>query len=184
MDKRDAILNSALELFISRGFDNTSTTLITKNAGVGTGTLFNHFNNKVELINSLYLSIKKEIMDVLRLISAYEMITEDVMRLLWQLMVRWGLENPEKMRFIRQYNSSPYITSLTREQQEAESLLLKSQTQKAVEEGVLKDYPVDLIMEASFSLMHTLIFYLLRTENYDEDLIESMFPLVWDLIKK
>jgi AcrR family transcriptional regulator len=184
MDKKEAILNSALELFTTKGFDNTSTTLITKNAEVGTGTLFLYFKTKVELINELFLSIKKETYDIIKQISEYEMITEDVMKQLWVSLINWGLKNPKKMRFIRQYSSSPYITKLTKDQQEAESELLKSQIQKAIEEGILKEYPITLIIEVTFALNYAVIFYLLRIKNYNDKLIDSFFPLVWDMIKR
>ena len=75
--KKDEILKSALELFTTRGFDNTSTTLITKNAGVGTGTLFTYFENKVELINTLYMEIKKELSKTLEPLIDFEVINED-----------------------------------------------------------------------------------------------------------
>ena len=37
-DKKKKILESALKLFIEKGIDNTSTALISKEAGVATGT--------------------------------------------------------------------------------------------------------------------------------------------------
>ena len=57
-DKREAILKTALNLFTERGFHNTPTSLIAKEAGVATGTLFHYFKNKEILINELYLHIK------------------------------------------------------------------------------------------------------------------------------
>ena len=53
-DKKTAIMNTALKLFTERGFHGTSTAQISKELGVGTGTLFNYFPTKEELINSLY----------------------------------------------------------------------------------------------------------------------------------
>ena len=45
-DKREKVLNAALKLFTERGIDSTSTASIAKEAGVGTGTVFHHFENK------------------------------------------------------------------------------------------------------------------------------------------
>ncbi|MDD3246000.1 MAG: TetR/AcrR family transcriptional regulator [Methanosarcina sp.] len=58
-DKRTAIIETALKLFTERGFHGTSTAQISKEAGVATGTLFNYFPTKEDLVNypSLKLSL-------------------------------------------------------------------------------------------------------------------------------
>ncbi len=59
-DKKRKILDSALKLFVEKGIDNTSTSLISKEAGVAAGTLYFYFENKVDLISELGTSIKEE----------------------------------------------------------------------------------------------------------------------------
>ena len=54
------ILDAALKLFIENGIDNTSISLISKEAGVAAGTLYLYFENKVDLIGELGTSIKDE----------------------------------------------------------------------------------------------------------------------------
>ena len=45
-EKREAILDTALVLFTERGFFGTPTSMISKEAGVATGTLFFYFKTK------------------------------------------------------------------------------------------------------------------------------------------
>lgn len=59
-DKKKKILESALKLFNEKGIDNTSTTLISKEADVATGTLYLYFESKVDLIRELGTSIQEE----------------------------------------------------------------------------------------------------------------------------
>ena len=59
-DKKKKILESALKLFVEKGIDNTSTSLISKEAGVATGTLYLYFKTKVALISELGTSIQEE----------------------------------------------------------------------------------------------------------------------------
>ena len=54
MTKREKILQTAMNLFIDKGIQSTSTALIAKEAGVATGTLFHHFKTKEELVHALY----------------------------------------------------------------------------------------------------------------------------------
>ena len=55
MNKKEAILNVALKLFSSQGFDNTSTSLIAKKAEVSEGLIFRHFINKEGLLNEILM---------------------------------------------------------------------------------------------------------------------------------
>lgn len=53
MNKKGTILNIALQLFSSHGFDNTPTSLIAKKAEVSEGLIFRHFTNKEGLLNEI-----------------------------------------------------------------------------------------------------------------------------------
>jgi AcrR family transcriptional regulator len=60
MNTKERLLSSALTLFSQKGFQATSTTSICANAGFSSGALFVHFKTKNELLDTLYLNIKKE----------------------------------------------------------------------------------------------------------------------------
>ena len=53
VNKRNRIINSALEEFSKNGYQNTSTNAIVKKAEISKGLLFHYFGNKKELYNSL-----------------------------------------------------------------------------------------------------------------------------------
>ncbi len=52
-EKRDRIINAALEEFANNGFKRASTNTIVKNAGISKGLLFHYFENKESLHNYL-----------------------------------------------------------------------------------------------------------------------------------
>ncbi len=52
--RRDAILNAALKEFVLRGFDNASTNVIAKEAGISKALMFHYINNKQELFLLVY----------------------------------------------------------------------------------------------------------------------------------
>ena len=52
--RRDAILNAALKEFVLRGFDNASTNVIAKEAGISKALMFHYVNNKQELFLCVY----------------------------------------------------------------------------------------------------------------------------------
>lgn len=46
----NTLLDNAMDLFINKGFEKTTITDITKKADVGTGTFYNYFNSKEDLL--------------------------------------------------------------------------------------------------------------------------------------
>ena len=53
-------------LFIQRGFHDTPTSAIARQAEVASGTLFYHFGDKEALINEIYLTILKDLSNALQ----------------------------------------------------------------------------------------------------------------------
>ncbi|MGD1317767.1 TetR/AcrR family transcriptional regulator [Chryseobacterium sp. 2R14A] len=47
MDKKEILLQTALKLFVSQGFNDTPTSRIAKEAGIATGTLFYFFQPRM-----------------------------------------------------------------------------------------------------------------------------------------
>ncbi len=52
-EKKELILQKALALFSEKGYDNTPTSLIAKQAGVSEGLIFRHFENKEGLFKAI-----------------------------------------------------------------------------------------------------------------------------------
>ncbi len=53
MDRKEKIMQASIQLFVERGFHNTSTRMIAEQAGVSEGLIFRHFRSKDELLDSL-----------------------------------------------------------------------------------------------------------------------------------
>ncbi len=53
MGKREDILNSALKLFLEKGFSATSVEEITKLAGISKGSFYTYFHSKESLLNEI-----------------------------------------------------------------------------------------------------------------------------------
>ncbi|MEM7550187.1 MAG: helix-turn-helix domain-containing protein [Bacteroidota bacterium] len=52
-EKKESIINAALELFAKEGFKATSTSKVAKAAGVSEGLIFRHFENKEGLLDAI-----------------------------------------------------------------------------------------------------------------------------------
>lgn len=191
--KRDQILSSALALFNEQGFDKTPTSAISKHASVATGTLFHHFKTKEELINALYLEIKLEIRDETQPDSmklpadrvTYEGV-QQALRLSWQSLMSWMLDNPEKFRFMAQFGESAYISSSTRETvsqlfQAADSLF-----EAAISAGIFRALPSSLLTSLMGSHMFASVNQLLQhPELWQQDAVQDeLFASCWGLLAR
>jgi AcrR family transcriptional regulator len=56
-ETHDCIIKQAKELFISLGYDKTTTKTIAKKCGIAEGTLFNYFANKDEILVAVFENI-------------------------------------------------------------------------------------------------------------------------------
>jgi AcrR family transcriptional regulator len=148
-DKRKAILDAALALFTKRGFHGTPTSLIAQEAGVATGTLFHYFKTKEELIESLYLDIKKDAGAVLRDASESESgqrANREKLEDVCMAFATWGLENPQKIHFMQQFCYSPFISKEAQEEGVSNFLFLIDRIALGIKEGTIRDRPPELIL--------------------------------------
>lgn len=157
-DKRQAILDTALLLFTERGFHGTPTSLIAKEAGVANGTLFHYFKTKEELIEALFLDIKKESGSVLseaagRYGSCIEKLDNIGME-----FAKWGLENPRKIYFMQQFYYSPFISKAAHEEGISNFAFLHDQIKIGIKEGWIRNYPPEVIISiVSSGLMSAIL---------------------------
>jgi len=56
---RQRLIRSALELFTTRGYHDTTTAQIAKKAGIAEGTIYRHFASKQHLVNELYRAAQR-----------------------------------------------------------------------------------------------------------------------------
>lgn len=104
--KREQILATALELFVTQGLGATATSQIARQAGVATGTLFHHFASKDDLVRQLYLDIKLKMAEAVRPCSDIDDPLERL-RQFWDLALEWAVENPLALQFLTQVYATP-----------------------------------------------------------------------------
>ncbi|WP_144210524.1 TetR/AcrR family transcriptional regulator [Shewanella donghaensis] len=189
-DKKQAILDSALHLFVEQGFHGTSTASIAKHAGVATGTLFHHFKSKDDLLNHLFISIKQEFADdITQALSTMINTGKDLKtdaEYLWQQAINWALANPIKQRFFLQYSMSSDINSVTRDQAMngilhfVVALIAKGQQQK-----IIADFPIALMLENCHGQYLAAIRYFTDNPQWgsDQSQRQASFELFWRSMK-
>jgi AcrR family transcriptional regulator len=180
-DKRAAIMKAALILFTQRGFHGTPTAMISKSAGVSTGTLFRCFETKNDLINSVYFSAKERLGRATCAGLEQEKDVRGKLKLLWGNTIRWGVENSFEFLFIEQFCSSPFITDVTQEQVERNFSFLFDLLEEGARSGALRDMDRNLALEMLYSANVAVVKKLIETgDTKDLDkIISRSFDIVW-----
>jgi TetR/AcrR family transcriptional regulator, repressor of fatR-cypB operon len=108
-DKREAILQAALELFVERGFHGTAVPDIADRAMVGAGTIYRYFSSKEALVNELYRRHKSLIAG--RVLNAFPATSSarDQFREMWRRMVRYQQDEPLGFAFLELHNHASYL---------------------------------------------------------------------------
>ena len=108
-EKRLALLNAATEIVAEHGLAAAPTSLIAKKAGVAEGTLFRYFSTKDDLLNELYINIKKSLCEAMtaRYVSTDPLRSR--VQSLWDSYIDWGLANSSANKAINQLEVSSII---------------------------------------------------------------------------
>ncbi|MEI6859559.1 MAG: TetR/AcrR family transcriptional regulator [Shewanella sp.] len=182
-DKKQAILDTALALFVSQGFYATSTASIAKQAGVATGTLFHHFSSKDKLMNHLFLNIKQEFADAIQASITNSGDLQQDAKHLWTSAIQWAIDNPLKQAFFQQYSMSPSIAPEVRDQAMNSILgFMAKLMQKGQILGLLANYPLALMQDNSHGqFLAATRFFLDNPEKWqDPQHQEASFLLFWN----
>jgi len=113
-DKREAIVDAALGLFVERGFYGTAVPEIAERAGVGAGTIYRYFESKEALVNAIYRHEKERFGHfVLEGFPAAAPIREQF-RILWTRMARFATEHASAFIFLELHHHARYLDAASR----------------------------------------------------------------------
>lgn len=180
-EKRKAILEASLKLFGEKCFQDTSTASISQEANVGTGTLFCYFDSKEDLVNELYLECKEEF-GAFAAEGVWEHPSFKLrLRHIFDRQLQWYAENPQKIKFMVQFSSSPLITKVTRERAMLRMNAIHDVIKKAVETGEMTLDSQELVSYSISAYFHQVGLYLLeKAENKNlKKLQDEAFNLIW-----
>jgi AcrR family transcriptional regulator len=186
IDKRTAIMEAALKLFTERGFHGTSTAQISKEAGVATGTLFNYFPTKEDLINSLYIEVKGQLSQNMGKEIEAQSTFQDNLRKMWSNLIKWGVDNQEEFLFVGQFCSSPYITKFTREEVMKEYVFLHDLVNEGIKTGAIRDFSAELTITMFYQASRAVVNLILDSDSSQDKnkFIEDGFQIIWKGLAK
>jgi AcrR family transcriptional regulator len=151
-------LEAALRLFDEQGFRDASMAALAEEAGVGTGTIYRHFESKADLVDRLYEKARatahQSIVDVALtetssgdpssgrdVSSGREGTLRERLWSVWRAVILNYVEHPRLYRFILKYESSAYLRAGGRAQVEDLRDPFRRMYEEGVEAGVFAPLP-------------------------------------------
>lgn len=182
-DKRAAILDTTLDLISERGFHNTPMSMVAKESGVSTGSIYHYFASKDELIFELYREIKLEMLQsTMRGFSEQLPIRERFLRL-WYNFLDYYMHHPRRTAYLEQFENSPYSKQSVQEAFAEEIAPLISFFNEGVKAGVFKDLPFQVGAELTFGVAVSLAKqHVAGILELTGELIEATANACWDAV--
>jgi AcrR family transcriptional regulator len=143
-DRRNSILDAALAVFAERGIANAPTSAISKAAGIAEGSLFTYFKTKDELMNELYLELRREFSRHLGDFP-HSADARTRLRYIWDKYLDLGAAHPERLKVLAQLRASG---RLFKEDETPPFALLAvlGATRDAVEGNELRNAPPEFLV--------------------------------------
>lgn len=186
MDKRERILKAALKLFNQYGFDNTPTARITKEAGVATGTLFNYFKSKEELINFLYLTCKESLNRRLSYGLDQETTYRSKLKRIYINYIGWSLDHTDEFLFFQQFCNASCIGETTRKEGLSKFNSIIALVSEGIEQEIIKNVNLEYMSNLLMGILNANSYYFINNPNLvaEDEFLEASFNFLWDSIKK
>jgi TetR/AcrR family transcriptional regulator, repressor of fatR-cypB operon len=187
-NKRDDILQAALEIISEHGFHGAPMSMIAAEAGVGAGTIYCYFKSKDELIIEINRLLEEKILSTIEKNYPYNKDIKKRFFHLHKTIFTYFINHPVHFRFLEQYFYSPYGVSVHKERvvgTAGEPNIVQKLVKQGIEQKVIKDMPLFMHFAISYGpiiiLVRNHVLGLVKLDNFQ---INQAIEAVWDAIKK
>ncbi|MES3016379.1 MAG: TetR/AcrR family transcriptional regulator [Bacteroidota bacterium] len=185
MDKKEQIILAAMRLLTERGVQATPMSAIAKAANTGMGTIYNYFATKEELINAIYLYIKRSEIHLVAQALEADISLKARFFSFYTSFINFYFKYPESFAFMDQFHSSPIITQATRDAGQADFMPVISLVEQGQKDGIIKSMELDPLLHFLAGTITTYVRWVKSSGgNNNQALMDQQLRLVWDAIKE
>ncbi|MEO9953766.1 TetR/AcrR family transcriptional regulator [Nonlabens sp.] len=183
-EKLERIYNATIKLTSSVGLVGLKMSSIAKEAGIASGTLYLYFKSKEELLNTLFyklksggaISILNEIGDLPIRIQLFK---------IWESSFNLMIVNQDKLFFIDQFNTSPFISEEIQIKKDYFYLFISKLMTRGKEEQIIKDVDNTVLISLVKGFLNSYTSLIVKNNiPVNDQLIKESFDLAWDAIKR
>lgn len=184
-DKKRALLNATLTLVNGHGFHDAPMSKIAKLAGVAPATIYLYFENKQDLINTLYLKVKSSLSD-----CAFKGYNEDLpvkkgFEIIWYNVADYKLNQIDEATFLSQCDNTPMIDEEIRKEGLKHLQPLLDLWERGKKEGIIK--PLSIFILYAYTIYPLSFLMAMQERNLSvlsKKERDETFQATWDAIKR
>jgi AcrR family transcriptional regulator len=180
-ERRQAVLDAAMRLFVEQGL-GAPTGAISRASGLSTGSLFNYFPTKSDLLNALYLHLKENLAAAVRSTPFLDGALRDRALEGWKRWTGWGADAPVKQRALMTLDTPPEITAATRAQGQDALQGLDGLFAEAHAVGPLAQQPLEFVIGLVAALAVTTMQFMATEPADRERRCRAGFDAAWSVI--
>ncbi|GAW66143.1 tetR family transcriptional regulator [Geoanaerobacter pelophilus] len=187
LDKRDLIVQAALELVAEQGFHGAPMAMIADKAGVGAGTIYRYFENKDALIRDIYSMVEARVVAAIMKDYPEKGPVRERFMHIGRVLVNYLVSAPLELRFVEQFHNSPFGVDHRREKifGKGEKDIISELFHEALEQQIFKSLPLSMLFALFFSpLIDVCRDQILGFIDLNEELIEQAVGACWDAVRR
>jgi len=183
-DKRAAILKATLRLVNSNGFHAAPMAKIAAEIGISAGTIYLYFQNKEDLINTLYRELKVRFATKALQGFSTDMPVKKGFETIWRNILQYKISEPEEAVFIEQCDNTPMVTEDSREMGLKLVQPLFDLWERGQREGIIKPVCRQMLFAFSlFPIIYLANIYTKACKELSAEAIDAAFGASWDAIR-
>lgn len=187
MDKRETIIQAALELVAEHGFHGAPMAMIAERAGVGAGTIYRYFDNKDTLIMEIRSFVEEHFISAFMEGYPEKGAVRERFLHMGKVLVKHLITEPLELRFIEQFHNSPYGVEHRREKLfgKTEKNIICDLFDEGRQQQIFKDLDLPILFALSFGpLIDVCRDHILGFVNLTDDLIAQTVSACWDAVRR
>lgn len=182
-----AVLDTTLQLINKKELQATSMSLISKESGISTGSIYYYFQSKEEIINELYMAVVKDCTKAVLKDFYTDAPIWDRFERSWNHLIHISMENPESFQFMEQYSFSPYIENETKKKAAEANWCgpLAMLYKEAVQSNLFINLDPQLMVQMHYgSIVYLLKAYFQNAISLTDELIQKVILSCWNSVSK
>lgn len=184
-DKREVILQAALELLATNGFQHTPMSLIVKHSGASAGIIYHYFASKDELIQALYRRVKSELGRAILSANVQSLPLGERFLQLWIRAFHFYATHPYETAFLEQYESAPNKSKLAEEDLPEGEVMLNQFIEEYQSHQLLKELPYAALYELTLGVAVRLARQATAGQFHEDEVaLRSIAQACWDAVAR
>ena len=173
---REKITEGALGLFVEKGYHNTAIRDIIKRASVGTGTFYNYFTDKEDILKLLLEDFAEQIMEK---ISTYYLLENDLLERFIETkritMYAFAQNKPLSELYCRVPGTSPQIDACIKHFEDKLLAFYEKNIAYGVKDGIFRNVPIKPVAHSILAAeKHFLFRWIVHQDISKEEMVEMI----------